>query len=216
MRCEDVVVELDAYSTGELDAGACAEIEQHIRQCISCRNELSTLCEENAFYRNYASIIIGSDPGKEKVHFTETTHLHTAPSECRRRLFSISGWRLATAAMIIMAISLFWYLKVDRSASEFQKSIIAEDLTAVPMDQALKDLERAIVLLQASYLEKKAELDPDLVAELDRNLEITRTAISECKAALEKDSGNRLAMEFFVFDYQKQLDILKYSLEGSW
>ena len=216
MRCEDVVVELDAYSTGELDVGKCAEIERHIRQCPSCRNELSTLREENTFYQNYVSTIADPDPEKENVHFAETIHPQSVPSECRRRLFSISGWRWAAATMIIVAIGLFWYLQVDRSASDSRKSIIAENLTTVPMDQALKDLEQAIVLLQASYLEKKSELDPELVKELDRNLEITHVAISECKAALEKDSGDRLAMEFFVLDYQKQLDILKYSLEGLW
>ena len=81
MRCEDIVIELDAYSTGELDVGTCAEIERHIRQCPSCRNELSTLREENAIYLDYASTATGSDPEKEKLHFIKTLQLQSAPSQ---------------------------------------------------------------------------------------------------------------------------------------
>ena len=82
------------------------------------------------------------------------------------------------------------------------------------MEQALKDLEQAIVLLQASYSENKHRLDPDLVKELDRNLEITRAAARECSEALEKDPDNFQAIEFLAFSYQKQIDILKHFSEG--
>jgi hypothetical protein len=85
---------------------------------------------------------------------------------------------------------------------------------AVPMDQALKDLEKAIASLQSSYADKKPQLDPELVAELDRNLAVTRIAIHECKQALYKNPGNNQAAEFLVLDYRKQIDILKQITEG--
>jgi len=217
MRCEDIAVELDAYSTGELDAETCAEIERHIRQCPSCLDELAKLREESALYRNYVSAVAGHAAENEKRRSTET--ILTRPSERRRGSFSIFGWRWAAAAMIIVAIGLFWHLRAYRSTSgapDINESVIAEQSEVVSevvsMNQALKDLDQAIVLLQASYLKKKPQLDPELVKELDRNLEITRAAIRECKEALKKDSGNRQASEFLAFVYQKQIDILKHSL----
>ena len=214
MRCEDIAIELDAYSTGELDAEICAEIERHIRQCPYCFDELAKLREENALYRNYVSAIAGYDPESEKSHTTETIFTRRASSERRRRPFSIPGWRWAAAAMIIIAIGLFWHFQVYRSASDISKSVIAEHSEVDSMDQALKDLDQAIVLLQASYLKNKPRFDSELVEELDRNLEITRSAIRECKEALKKDSGNRQVIEFLTFSYQKQIDILKHFLEG--
>jgi len=209
MRCEDIPVELDAYSTGELDAETCAEIEQHIRQCPSCLDELKKIREENILYRNCVSAIPGYALEEKFVRYVP-------PEEPKslRRFFSASGWRWAAAAMVIMAIGLFFYLQVNRNASVIDKNILAEQLEAVPINQALKDLEQAIVLLQASYQEKKPLLDPDLVKELDQNLEITKSAIHECKEALKIDSVNHSVIELLAFSYQKQIDILKYFSEG--
>ena len=218
MRCEDIAIELDAYSTGELDAETRAEIEQHIRQCPSCLDELARLRDENILYRNYATSITGiagyAPENNDDGHSTRIIPVRYAPPESRRRAFSISGWGWAAAAIIIMAIGLSWYLQTYRNSSDIGDSIAAEQLEITSMDQALKDLEQAIGLLQASYLEKKPRFDPELVEEFDRNLEITRTAINECKEALKKDSGNRKATEFLAFSYQKQIDILRYFSEG--
>ena len=214
MRCEDIAVELDAYSTGELDAETCAEIERHIRQCPFCQDEFSRLRNENVLYRNYADAMAGSYSEKEKDHSSEVVLVRRAPSERRRRAFSISGWGWAAAAMVIMATGMFWYSQIHQSAPDTGRSIIVEQSAGVPMEQALKDLEQAIVLLQASYSENKPRLDPDLVKELDRNLEITRAAIRECSEALEKDPDNFQAIEFLAFSYQKQIDILKHFSEG--
>jgi len=205
MRCEDITVELDAYSTGELDAETCAEIEQHIRQCPFCLDELAKTREENILYRNCVSAMAGYALEKESARYVPPKHI---------RFFSISGWRWAAAAMAIMAIGLFCYLQVNRSAPVIGKSILAEQLEAVPINQALKDLEQAIILLQSSYQEKKLLFDPDLVKELDQNLEITKSAIHECKEALKIDSVNHTVIELLAFSYQKQIDILKYFSEG--
>jgi len=63
MRCEDIAVDMDAYSTEELDAETCAEIERHIRQCPSCLDELSKLRNENVIYLNYADAMADSKEG---------------------------------------------------------------------------------------------------------------------------------------------------------
>lgn len=42
-KCADYLDDLNAYLDGELDAGLCAEIEEHIGQCRNCRLMVDTM-----------------------------------------------------------------------------------------------------------------------------------------------------------------------------
>ncbi len=217
MRCEDIAVELDAYSTGELDAGRCTLIEQHIQQCPACGAELARIRKENALYRDYASAAADSARAEARLPFPEAKPgSNRVPWMNHRIPFSIPRWIPAAAAMVILVSGLSWYYFARQSAPDIAENVIPgqPNEAAVPIAQALKDLEQAIASLQNSYAERKPQLDPKLVKELDRNLEVTRTAIRECRQALKNNPDDNQAAEFLMLDYQKQIDILKHISEG--
>jgi hypothetical protein len=199
MRCEEIEIELDAFLAGELETEKCAVIEQHLRQCSHCRAELEISRRENALYQAYASAI----------------DIPAQPWTKRRFHPAFPGWIPAAAAMVLLAAGLAWYFfqnqKTPDMAGVRTGGHPAE--IAIPMDQTVNDLEKAVALLQTSYAQKKPTLDPELVKELDRNLEVTRTAIAECRQALETNPGNDQVIEFLIHDYEKQIDIYKHITE---
>ncbi|MCO6449389.1 MAG: zf-HC2 domain-containing protein [Caldilineales bacterium] len=42
-NCSEVLTQLNDYVDGELDAGLCVELEDHLRSCTDCRIVLDTL-----------------------------------------------------------------------------------------------------------------------------------------------------------------------------
>jgi hypothetical protein len=206
MRCEDIAIELDAYEAGELEGTTRAGIEQHLQQCTICSLELATIRKENELYRAYASASkdwAAAEPATDQIQLKKNQSL-------------IPRWAWAVAAMLILAAGLSWYFHDLKSAPGIAGSGIPAPPpeAAVPMDEALKDLEQAITSLQRSYAEKKSQLDQNLVQELDRNLAVTRAAIHQCKQALKQDPVNIQAAKFLVLDYQKHINILKQITEG--
>jgi anti-sigma factor RsiW len=212
MRCDDVVMELDAFSTGELEAEKRVEIERHIRECPVCRTELARILKENDLFREYGAAASDFVQPENIIHDAKIkSSVERIPLPGRRTPSAIPKWFLAAAAMLLMAAGLSWYFFTHAGAPDMAHTTTPAPpiRAAVPMDQALHDLEKAIASLQTSYSEKKPHLDPKLVKELDRNLEVTRAAIHECKQALKENPGNGEATEFLLLDYEKHIEILK-------
>jgi len=216
MRCEDVLVELDAYSTGELDPDKSADIERHIRQCIHCGTELKTLGKEKILYREYACIEGLPSPSRIEAQISKLQPgaLNTAspkrkpPAPIHRRLWPI-------AAALLMALSVSWFFLSNRGTQEIAGRATAENPPGVSpsIQNAMSDFEQAIAVLQASYANKKEAIDPAIVEELDNNLMVTQRAITECKQALKENPHDDRAITFLMLDYQKHLGILRHITE---
>jgi hypothetical protein len=199
MRCEEIEVELDAFLTGELETEKSAEIEKHLQQCSHCRAELAKIREESALYQEYGSSV----------------DIPVCKWTSRSPHASFPRWILAAAAMVLLTAGLSWYFYAHRSEHDMAgfrngKSSIK---ISIPIEQTVNDLDQTVTLLQTSYAEKKQNLDPKLVKELDRNLDVTRTAIAECKQALVRNPGNDQVIGFLMNGYEKQIDILKQITE---
>ena len=68
-HCKERLGALSDYLDGELDAGLCAQIEEHLAQCGDCRVLVDTLRQTIALYR---------------------THGHEAlPPDARERLYAV-------------------------------------------------------------------------------------------------------------------------------
>jgi hypothetical protein len=199
MRCEDIEIELDAFLTGELETEKSAEIGEHLQQCTHCRAELAKIREESALYQEY-----GSSVDIPVCKWTGCGHHSAFPK-----------WILAAAAMVLLAAGISWYFYAHNKAPDMAGATTGVPFTgnALPMDQTVNDLEKAVAILQTSYTEKRPNLDPKLVKELDHNLDVTRTAIAECKQALERNPGNDQVIGFLMNGYEKQIDILKQITE---
>jgi len=205
MRCQEILSELDAYLTGELDSETYAVVERHIEECAACRVELDLIRKENVIYREYASAV--HIPGYDS---------NGLRSSGRKPKPSIHRWRWAAAAAVLMAAVLSWHFYAAREDGELPGSIASEEISAIPVSvhQAVSEYEQAVFLLQTSYEGKKKYLDPALVRELDRNLRVTEAAVAECKLAMEKHPDNPQVIDFLLLDYEKQVGILKQITEA--
>jgi len=77
------------------------------------------------------------------------------------------------------------------------------------LDRAVTELDDAVALLNRVYDERKANLDPRTIGELDRNLKIIDATIAECQQALQAHPDNLQTAEFLLRAYEKKVDILK-------
>jgi anti-sigma factor RsiW len=209
------MIELDAYLTSELDAEATVAVEHHLKQCSACSAELLTLQKENALYQNYRSTVEVSTGAWSEAQARMTRSIKEDWPSAIRRISLGSWWIWAAAASILLVTSLSLQLyerhgEPGPGGSGAKQAVEARP----PVAQAVKDYQQALALLQAAYAEKKPELDPQLVHELDRNLELTRVAINECERALKEEPNNRQAVEFLLLGYEKQMDILRQITEA--
>ena len=205
MRCQEIVPELDAYLTGELDSVMSAGVERHIEGCAACRAEMDLIRRENAIYREYASA--AGIPGVAS---------NRLQSSGRMPKSSIHTWRWAAAAAILVAAVLSWRFYAMRDDVDATGNVGNGAMSAIPVPvrQAVSSYEKAVFLLRSSYQGKKKNLDPGLVRELDRNLRVAEAAVAECKLALEKHPDNPQVIDFLLLDYEKQLGILKQITEA--
>lgn len=205
MQCREIVSELDAYLTGELTSDASAEVKRHLKQCTGCRTELEMLQKESTLYHDYASALDipdGVSCGIPAANGKSKSVLHR--------------WQWAAAAAVLVAVVLLWRFAATRQDTEMRGNIAEGQMTEVPVlvHQTVTSYEKAVSLLQASYEGEKPNLDPALVRELDRNLQVAETAIAECRLALKKNPNNPQVIEFLLLDYDKQLGILKQITEA--
>lgn len=216
MQCEDILIELDAYMTGELDYDKSTEIERHIQECVNCRTEFETIRKERLLYQEYVSQV-----GLPSRSLLETQIAMIQPkvqpqiSESHKPLSPIH-WRLwPAAAAILLFLGVSWYFfahqKMPKTADRVMHTALSDASPAV--QKAMTDFEQAIAGLQSSYADKRGTLDPGLVRELDGNLSITQSAITECKQALKENPNNDQAITFLMLDYQKHLGILRHITE---
>lgn len=215
MVCERVMMELDAYVTGELDAEMSAEIERHLSECPACRAELLVLQKENALYHECRSTVEVPTGAWEKlqlrINLSPMADSEDSKPVIRHWPFAIRWWMWAAAASVLLVTGLSVYFYELRHTPSPDTENRAESL--LPIDQTVKDFQQALALLEEAYAKKKANLDPELVRELDRNLALTRGAIDECQRALKEEPNNLQAVEFLLLGYEKQIDMLRHITE---
>ncbi len=205
MRCREILQELDAYLTDELDNPTRARVERHLEECADCRNELELLRKENDIYREYAGAMDVSDNASKAL-----------PVPGFRPESAARWWKWAAAAAVLVMAIAFWRFHVIRIDGESAGSAESQPTVALPVsiNQAMSSYEQAVQVLEASYEGKRKNLDPDLVRILDRNLQIAEAAIAECKLALKKYPDHPQAIQFLLLNYEKQVGILKQITEA--
>lgn len=205
MQCREIVNELDAYRTGELDSDASANVGHHLESCAGCRAELELLRYENGIYRDYASAMDSRGDIREWT-----------PDPVGRQRPVNPWWRWAAAAAVLVVAVLSWRFLATRQNAEMAGNVAGGQTTGIPapVDQALIGYEQAVLLLQASYEGKKPNLDPAIVRDLDRSLKVAGAAVEECRLALKKHPNNPQAVEFLLLGYEKQVGILKQITEA--
>lgn len=75
MACRDMLGNLSNYIDGELEAELCAEIEEHVAECVNCRIVVDTLKRTVTLYHDH-----GHEPLPEDVKTRLLAALDLTPS----------------------------------------------------------------------------------------------------------------------------------------
>jgi len=220
-----VIDRLSAYLDGDLDGAACRAVDEHLRTCEACSDELEALRRLVA----YARSIPGHDappaddlwPGIER-RMTVPAAAAFAPRAGRpvraAARVSLSFGQLAAAAVLLMAVSgaAAWFVRGGLATGPAPAPVIEAEVEPAPpadlvrrvnfadaqYDAAVADLERALA-------ERRNDLNPRTVEILERNLKLIDAAIAQARQALDEDPGNAYLNRHLVESRRRKLELLR-------
>lgn len=238
MHCELARERLHAQIDGTLDPvlepGESLmerELEAHLAACASCRG----FAEDLAAIADAAAAMPPIDvpervwlqlAGRWRAEQAQdVTPAGTARAGKRRSISA--GYALAAAAVLAMAMGASWIAWRATGAIDPDLAGPTQVLLAKPdpagnapgsaiVESAQKDIEaaeqlytRAIAGLEQAADAQKAQLEPQVAAMLDRNLDVIDEAISESRAAVRTAPQSVVARESLFEALRKKVSLLQ-------
>jgi len=213
MTCEALDDRLDDWVDGTLPEAEAREVESHLAACPLCRGR----------ERRLRQLLAHAAALPRSVTPPHDLWPGVAREIGRERAWSWGrlGWRgsvaLAAAAAVVVAFLVQQrtppavQTAVIRSAG--QTSVLATKTAASGIDPSLVAMERdyqaAANALLGALQARKAELAPETLASVERNLAVIDEALTEVRGALEKDPGNPDLSRMLVATHRKKVDVLR-------
>lgn len=213
---------LSEYLDGELTTQEQIALEAHLEDCDSCRR---TLEELRAVLARTAALVadeprndlweqvrrrIEADNAPAVLPFTPR------PAAARRRRIAFSLPQLAAAAVVLMFVSggSVWIAlrgESERPGSPFAQQPLDSGLVRTVSNGGSVDVnaETTVADLERLLAENRDKLDPVTIAVLESNLRIIDAAITEARAALQRDPGNPYLSEHLGNTIDKKIDVLR-------
>lgn len=218
MKCDQVVDLLTDFHYGELDSQESAGVEEHLRQCSSCRNKLEAVERETRVFAAYAA--------DTERSMELTPDLWKRASEARRpathfgrpallRNFGASGaWlRQAIAAMLLIAVSVtgtlmyVHYRERGMQPPAIGDKSLSEALNSI--QKAEQEYLRAIQQLNALVDKQKSTLDPRVVTELETSLRMIDEHIAATRQAYYTHPEDAELAIYMLAAYSRKVELLQ-------
>lgn len=225
---------LSDFLDGYLDTGEHAAVEAHVAECGACRRVLEELREVKARAAALGPVepsrdlwagiaaTIEAPPGVTASGGARVIALPTADHRGARleetpapRRFSFSSGQLVAASIALIAASSVatWALGSTpgadtdgRTAASPTESVVAPASWIAP---APPDLADELASLERVLVEARANLDPNTVRILERNLGVIEQAIADSRGALAQDPGNDFLAQHLRRVYERKLEYLR-------
>lgn len=208
MICHDVRARLDALLDGELPLPERRAVETHLAGCAACR---AGQAQRRRLRDEARALPDRIDPPEDlwpaidrAIDAAIVRPLPRRPREVR--------WRrivLATAAALAIAATsswVTWWIVTGEHAAPATVALDAARTVEADYAEATADLERALA-------ERRGTLRPETIAVLERNLRVIDAAITEARAALRQDPGNRALTERLLRVHAMKLDLLQRAVQ---
>ncbi len=203
---------LSEYLDDELEGPERAACEAHLASCVECRAALADLRRVVARAQALGDPPPAADlwPGVEAAIGPHRTTRFQKRFSFR---ISLTLPQVATAVLVLAAISgaLVWLAQsrpwiegreASGGAAGAPVAVTRAEFADAPYDRAIADLERVLA-------ERRASLDPQTVATIERSLETIDRAIADVRLALEADPGNVYLNGYFAAARRRKLDLLR-------
>jgi hypothetical protein len=210
MNCEHCHTLIDDYVDGTLGADDRANVDRHLAECAACR----AMTEDFRAIRRTASTLERHAPPPPA--WTKLSAALDAERSRRSRFLipgstfrvprSLFGWQpLAVAATLLLILGgtswIVWQqLNVAPPASTTTATAPATDpelaqSVETELKLAEEHYQKAIAGLEQITRAESGELDPQVAAVLQKNLEVIDQAIAESRAALQTQPTSEVAQE---------------------
>ena len=191
MTCEQIRDRLDSLSTSPLAADERRELDQHLLHCPQCRAD------------HEASAAIADRLGglRREIQPAEDLWTGIAPRLKRtRRRIDLPVWRVAAAALVLMAMSsTATWLLLRPSTSNAPDTF--ESFEA--------DYAQAALELSELYTAARSSMSPATKAVVERNLAVIERALSESRDALRNDPTNPALEAIVAAAYRRKIAFLE-------
>jgi hypothetical protein len=219
MNCEDMKLHIEEYHDGELPDELAEEVAAHLRGCHECGRELELLQAEDRLYRSYAERLPGQLSNMaaiwERVDAAARLRPAGKPGWAEAIRSSLSLRRLAYASLLVVLSVAGTLLTVrivnERQADSMLVSGEGRDFQSAmrSIARAEKEYEKAILLLSDIVEKRKATLDPQLVAELEKNLKAIDENIAASRKAFREHPSDPEYALYMLAAYARKVDLLQ-------
>lgn len=213
-----------AYLADELPAAERGEVESHLDGCGACRRVLAEL----RAVVDAAAALGDREPPRDlwpaiaeaisaPVEAEATVIALSSARDGRATLpgrFSFTGPQLAAAAVVLVTLSSVatWWagpglgVRVD-SAASLPAATELRTVASVPAPPV--ELSAELAELEEALASAGADLDPNTVRVIERNLGVIEQAIADSYQALELDPENEFLADHLRRVYQRKLTYLR-------
>ena len=212
MTCQELDDRLDGWVDRTLPEEQRLEVEAHLAACPECREQERRLRR----LLSHASALPRSVSPPRDLWPGISRRIE------RGRVWSRGSWQpvLAVAAAVVAALGavVFWQqppppvhtVVVTSPAAGSSHSIRPASLQMDPGLIAMeRDYQAAANALLAVLQERKGDLKPETLADVERNLAVIDAALAEVHRALEKDPARPELGRMLVSTHRKRVDILR-------
>ncbi|PYQ22068.1 MAG: hypothetical protein DMF79_06735 [Acidobacteria bacterium] len=208
MTCDEVDGRRDDYADGSLSEGEFQEVELHLSTCAACREQ----------ERRLRLILAEARALPRELSPSRDLWAGVAQRiEAGRRGRATWWLGLAAAAVLVGAVSV----SLLRRSDPVPVSVSAPGPVTVPVSRvslpregttlgaAEQEYERAANELLAALQDRRQSLSPQTLANVESNLAVIDQALTEVRAALGRDPGNKDLTRMLVSAHRKKVDTLR-------
>jgi anti-sigma factor RsiW len=214
---------LSDYLDGELSDQEQRTVAAHVAGCVECSRMLNELRAVVERARTLAPVEPSADGWKAVAdRIAVESERPIATFETRRR-FSFTWPELIAASVLLVLVSGWAALRIDRPAASTTESnanlqvrqpggadlqagpdVVAANFDDTEYDAAVADLQRA---LQSG----RGQLDPATVKIVEQNLAIIDQAVDDARSALAQDPANADLSGYLQETKRRKLDLLRHA-----
>jgi hypothetical protein len=221
MTCRELDDRLDAWVDRTLSEAERREVESHLAGCPGCREQ----------ERRLRRLLAHASALPRSVSPPRDLWPDIAQRLERERTWSwprIVSWQPALAVAAVVVVALAAVVLRQQAPTGANIVVVASPgpgteprlrPAAVEMDPGLvaaeQDYQAAANALLAAFQERKGDLEPETLANVERNLAVIDAALAEVHEALAKDPASPELGRMLVSTHRKRVDVLRKMVKFS-
>jgi predicted anti-sigma-YlaC factor YlaD len=214
MTCQELDERLDDWVDGELAAAAAAEVEAHLASC--------PLCQERE--RRLRQVLAHAASLPRSVTPPRDLWPGIARRVERERSWSWasagwSPWALAAAATVVVGLAaVLWSgrppaavrtVEIPAATPEARLAALPGVVSDPVLAAAERQYEDAANALLEALQKRQAQLQPETLAAVRKNLEVIDRALGEVREELVRNPSNPELSRMLVATHRKKVDVLR-------